>query len=72
MTHGALEQCQAEALEHHEDLLRDDPNRDAELAVYEVVLRVPDVAATILVLNGSASLLDKCLVSKKLVAVVAG
>jgi len=41
------------------------------LAVYEVVFRMPDVATIVGVLNEPERLLEKCLVSKRLIAVVA-
>ena len=66
-----LEECQAEALESRERIMREDPAADGGLAVYEVVFRMPDVATIVGVLNEPESLLKKCLVSKKLIAVVA-
>lgn len=39
-----LAECQAEALESHRRIVSEDPSADSGLAIYEVVLRVPDVA----------------------------
>ncbi len=68
----SFDQCQADALEHHAQLLKDYPGRNGALAIYEIVLRVPDAPVMIAILNEASGLLEKCLVSKKLVALVAG
>jgi hypothetical protein len=71
-----LEDCQAAAIEQRKELM-DDQVRDGvieqlgAMAVYQVVLRSPDQAMFLKVLNKEADLFDACLVGKKLVGLIA-
>lgn len=67
-----LEQCQAAALEQRRDFNDNDPDEgelDA-MAIYRCVMRMPDQQTLLRVLNDETSLIEACVVERKLVAVV--
>lgn len=73
---ATLEDCQQAAFEQRQELMEDQVRDDVieqlgAMAVYRVVMRLPDQATLIRLLNDEADLFDACLVEKKLVAVVA-
>jgi hypothetical protein len=70
---ATLKQSQAEAGEYREALRQMDPTGEplGTLAIYELVLQMPDVATIIDVLNCPETLLRTCLISRKLVALTA-
>ncbi|MGO8172510.1 hypothetical protein ACC764_18605 [Rhizobium ruizarguesonis] len=65
-----LAQSKAEVGEYRAALRQIDPTGEplGTLGIYEMVLRTPDVATMIDLLNSPESLLNTCLVSRKLVA----
>jgi hypothetical protein len=67
---GTLEQSKAEVAEYRAALRQMDPTGEplGTLCIYEMVLRMPDVATMIDLLNSPESLLKICLMSRKLVA----
>lgn len=66
---ATLEQSKAEVAECRAALRQIDPTGEplATLCIYEMVLRMPDVATMIDLLNSPESLLNTCLMSRKLV-----
>ncbi|MBB2780296.1 UNVERIFIED_ORG: hypothetical protein GGE55_001678 [Rhizobium esperanzae] len=67
---GTLAQSKAEVAEYRAALRLIDPTGEplGTLRVYEMVLRMPDVATMIDLLNSPESLLKTCLISRKFVA----
>lgn len=67
---GTLEQSKAEVAEYRAALRQIDPTGEplGTLCIYEMVLRMPDVATMIDLLNSPESLLEICLMSRKLAA----
>ena len=67
-----LEACQAAALEQRQDFNENDPDEDelAAMAIYRCVIKMPDQQTLLRVLNDETSLLDACVVERKLVALV--
>ncbi|TAZ56696.1 hypothetical protein [Rhizobium ruizarguesonis] len=66
---ATLEQSKAEVEEYRAALRQIDPTGEplGTLCIYEMVLRMPDVATMIDLLNSPESLLKTCLMSRKLV-----
>jgi len=67
---ATLEQAEAEAREFHKELREIDPVRESQepLAIYEMVLRIPDHGTIVDALNEPSSFFRTFVVSKKLVA----
>ncbi|MGR9143942.1 hypothetical protein ACU8MP_16470 [Rhizobium leguminosarum] len=66
---ATLEQVQTEVAEYRAELFQIDPDREpiATLGIYEIVLKTPDAAMMIELLNCPEEIYKTCLVSKKLV-----
>ncbi len=60
-----LDQCQAAALEHDPD-----EGELEAMAIYRCVMRMPDQETLVRVLNDETSLVEACVVDRKLVALV--
>ncbi|WP_373413684.1 hypothetical protein [Ensifer aridi] len=69
---GTLEACQAAALEQRRDFNENDPDEGelGAMAIYRCVLRIPDQQTLLRVLNDETSLVEACVVERKLVALV--
>lgn len=67
-----LEECQAAALEQRRDFNENDPDEDelAGMAIYRCVIKMPDQQTLLRVLNDETSLIEACIVERKLVALV--
>ncbi len=67
-----LEACQAAALEQRRDFNENDPDEDelGAMAIYRCVLKMPDQQTLLRVLNDETSLVEACVVERKLVALV--
>ncbi|WEX76646.1 hypothetical protein PYH37_004966 [Sinorhizobium numidicum] len=68
----ALEQCQAAALEQRRDFNENDPDEGelGAMAIYRCVMRMPDQQTLLRVLNDETTLVEACVVERKLVALV--
>ncbi|GCA50752.1 MULTISPECIES: hypothetical protein [unclassified Sinorhizobium] len=67
-----LEQCQAAALEQRRDFIENDPDEGelAAMAVYRCEMKMPDQQTLLRVLNDETTLVEACVVERKLVALV--
>ncbi|NKL46507.1 hypothetical protein GFL57_37185 [Rhizobium leguminosarum bv. viciae] len=67
---ATLEQSKAEVREYREALRQLDPTGEplGAFGIYEFILRMPDVAMIIEILNSPESLLESCLIRRRRVA----
>lgn len=66
-----LEECRSAAIEQREEMKADEEFADlGAMAIYECVISIGDVPTLVDVLNDPTDIVDRLLVSKKLIAVV--
>ncbi|RVJ16624.1 hypothetical protein CN184_28185 [Sinorhizobium medicae] len=66
-----LEECQAAALEERREIKESEPDDELQaMAIYRCSVRIPDQQTLLRILNEETSLIEACVVERKLVALV--